>query len=398
MKHLLLAATVLSLPLNLFSQETPPFQDKLKVSGYIQMQYQHGEKDAMLKVGSGNEHADEAFGRLGVRRGRLKFVYEQHIASAVFQLDITEKGVGFRDAYLNLKDPWLKSSVLRAGVFDRPFGNEISYSSSRRESPERSTITQTLFPNERDLGIMLHLQADKKSPWSFLVLQAGLFSGNAINRDTDSRKDFIGRLFGTKKLDHIELGGGLSYYNGGVYQGTEKVYFMEGKNFVLDDNPDNKGKFAKREYVGADAQFSISTAIGKTALRAEYLFGQQPGLQESSASPNSSTLPAGDTYLRNFKGGYVILAQKIGVSPFSAVVKYDIVDPNTEVSGNEAGGNGTSKTDLKQTTLGFGGLWDANANLRLTAFYEINNYEKNNLPAANDLKRNVFTLRLQYKF
>ncbi|MCD8186081.1 MAG: hypothetical protein LUD68_06415, partial [Rikenellaceae bacterium] len=76
--------------------------NRLKVSGYIQAQYQWGQEDASLKVGSGNEKAGEdSFNRIGVRRGRIKFTFEEGIASAVFQLDVTDKGgVGFKDAYL----------------------------------------------------------------------------------------------------------------------------------------------------------------------------------------------------------------------------------------------------------------------------------------------------------
>ena len=119
---------------------------RLKISGYIQGQYQWGQESASLKVGSANEDMEESFNRIGIRRGRIKFAYEEGIASGVLQLDITEKGVGVKDAYFSIKDPWLKTGSLKIGVFDRPFGNEISYSSSRRESPERSAVFQTLFP------------------------------------------------------------------------------------------------------------------------------------------------------------------------------------------------------------------------------------------------------------
>ena len=64
---------------------------KLKISGYIQAQYQRGEENASLKVGSLNEAKDDVFNRVGIRRGRVKLVYEEGIASGVFQLDITEK-------------------------------------------------------------------------------------------------------------------------------------------------------------------------------------------------------------------------------------------------------------------------------------------------------------------
>ena len=374
---------------------------KLKVSGYIQAQYQWGEENASLKVGSANENPDKTFSRIGIRRGRIKFTYEEKIASGVFQLDITEKGVAFKDAYLNVKDPWLQSNQLRVGVFDRPFGNEISYSSSRRESPERSTIFQTLFPEERDLGGMLILQAPKTSPWNILKLEAGLFAGNGIKQETDKKRDFIGHLSLSKTIDNDgSFGLGVSYYNGKVYQGTENVYTMEGTSFNLNSNSDNKGKFAKREYVGFDGQFSIMSIAGMSQLRAEYLFGQQPGTADSSKSPNSSSLPSKDTYIRKFQGGYVIFIQDLGRLPFSAVLKYDWYDPNTKVKKDEIGQNGTTKTDLAQNTFGFGALWRINSNLRLQAFYEINKNEKSShIEGMNeDLPNDIFTLRLQYKF
>ncbi|GHT74230.1 hypothetical protein AGMMS50262_06760 [Bacteroidia bacterium] len=374
---------------------------KLKISGYIQSQYQYGEKASSLKVGSGNENAEESYDRIGIRRGRIKLVYEEGIASGTFQIDLTEKGLGLKDAYLNVKDPWFQSNQLRAGVFDRPFGNEISYSSSRRESPERSTIFQTLFPEERDLGAMLVLQAPKTSVWNVVKLEAGWFAGNGIKAETDSRKDFISHLSAGKPIGSDGAWGvGISYYNGSVYQGTKNVYTMKDNSFVLNEADDNKGKYAKREYVGFDGQFSILSPAGLTQLRAEYLFGQQPGTDKSTKSPNVATLPTADTYIRDFKGGYVIFVQDLGQSPFSAVLKYDWYDPNTKVSGDETGQNGTTKTDLSFNTFGFGALWRINNNLRLQAFYEINKNETtaNIDNMKEDVKDNVFTLRLQYKF
>lgn len=373
---------------------------KLKISGYIQGQYQWGQEGASLKVGSANEDLEKSFNRVGIRRGRIKFTYEEGIASGVFQLDITEKGVGIKDASLSIKDPWLKTNSLKAGVFDRPFGNEISYSSSRRESPERSTIFQTLFPEERDLGAMITFQAAKTSPLNFLKLEAGLFAGNGIKQETDNRKDFIGHLSANKKWSNLQLSGGISYYNGDVYQGTENVYEMKENSFILNSDPNNKGEFAKREYVGFDAQIGIKSILGATQLRGEYLFGEQPGTSSGSKSPNASALPTSDTYLRKFSGGYVILVQDLGKLPLATVLKYDWYDPNTKISKNDIGLNNTGKGDIAKNTFGFGMLWNINTNLRLQAYYEINKNEKTeNVDAyKKDRKDNAFTLRMQYKF
>ena len=374
---------------------------KIKVSGYIQTQFQYGEKDASLKVGGKNENPDESFNRIGIRRGRLKFTYDESWASAVFELDMTEKGVGIKDAYLRVSDPWLGVASLKAGVFDRPFGHEIAYSSSRLESPERSRICNALFPDEKDLGASLTLQAPATSPLNFLKLEAGLFAGNAIGQELDNRKDFIGHLSGEKNIGDMLIGGGVSYYNGGVYQGTTELYKMSGKGFVLNSDDDNKGKFAKREYFGLDAQYSILSVWGMTQLRGEYLFGTQPGSSTDSSSPKALTaLPSSNTYLRNFQGAYLILVQDLATLPLSAVLKYDFYDPNSKIAGNELGLNGTGVGDVSYQTFGFGLLWRATNSVRVQAFYELNKNETSaNLAGYDkDRKDNVFTLRLQYKF
>lgn len=394
-------------PIEKLEQQTRVLEDavsvlqKFKVSGYIQTQYQFGEKGSALKVGTANENPEKTFDRFGIRRGRIKFLYEDGITSGVFQLDMTEKGVGFKDAYLNIKDPWVGTNALKAGIFDRPFGYEISYSSSRRESPERSTVFQTLFPDERDLGAMLTLQASKTSPLNFIKLEAGLFAGNGIKQETDSRKDFIGHLSIAKNIgSEAKFAVGGSYYNGSVYQGTQNVYSMKDNGFELNSDASNKGGFAKREYVGFDGQFNILTGAGMTQLRGEYLLGTQPGAKTNSKSPNASALPTTDTYIRKFNGAYVILVQDLGQSPFSAVVKYDFYDPNTKISNNEIGLNGTTNGDIAYNTLGLGLLWRASNSIRVQAYYDMVKNEKSENLAAfkEDIKDNVFTLRLQYKF
>ncbi|MCC7051604.1 MAG: hypothetical protein IT239_07495, partial [Bacteroidia bacterium] len=324
----------------------------LKISGYIQSQFQYGEPNALLKVGSPNTDLTKDFNRIGIRRGRVKLSYEKGNALGVFQIDMTDKGIVLKDAYLSAKDPWFGTSAIRAGIFNRPFGYEIERSSSNRESPERSTIIQTLFPEERDLGVMITLQAKKTSPWNILKLDAGLLAGNGVKSDIKNKKDFIGHLSVNKSFNEIiKISGGVSYYNGYVYQGTKNVYTLSNKTFVLNSNATNAGKLAVREYIGFDAQFGAISKLGMTLLSGEYILGTQPGDKVGSKSPNSSTLPTVDTYIRNFKGGYACLVQDIGALPFSIIVKYDWYNPNTEISKNEIGLKGSGKGDINYTTV-----------------------------------------------
>lgn len=376
---------------------------KFKVSGYIQTQYQYGEKDADgVKVGNGindwEKNNEDGFSRIGIRRGRIKFLYENGIVQGVFQPDITDKGFAVKDVYLNVKDPWIGTNSIQAGVFNRPFGHEIAYSSSRRESPERARIIQSLFPDERDLGAMLTLQADKNSAWNILKLEAGLFGGNGIRADIDSKLDFIGHLSVAKNYDNISFGAGVSGYFGGVFQNNDTVYSIKDKAFAIESTTGNKGKFAKRQYIGFDAQFSAITVAGLTQLRAEYIFGEHPGKSGGAYDFKLTALPlpTDKTYLRNVSGGYIILTQDLGTLPFSVVAKYDWYDPNTDISGDDIKGAG----EILKSTIGFGALWRINPALRLTAYYDIvkNETSKNLAGYDKDRKDNVFTLRLQYKF
>ncbi|MDL2221102.1 OprO/OprP family phosphate-selective porin [Parabacteroides sp. OttesenSCG-928-N08] len=373
----------------------------LTLSGYIQGQYQYGQEAASLKVGSKNEKSDEAFNRVGIRLGRLKVIYNEGIASGVFQIDMTEKGINLKDAYLNIYDPWLKTNALRVGLMEQPFGYEISYSSATRESAERATVIQTLFPAMCDLGAMVILRPATTSPLHFLQLQAALVAGNGNKRETDSKRDFIAHLIADKQFGgNFSLAGGLSYYRGSVYQGTQSVYRMEGNSFVLTNDPNQIGEYAKREYMGADLRVGFRSLLGNTKITGEYLFGQQPGIKGNSKSPNSASLPTEDTYIRPFRGGYVMCAQSLGSLPLSVVVKYDWYDPNTKVSGDEIGVNHTGAADLTVSTWGTGLFWDMKKYLRLLAYYEFVSNEKSEKLTgyAGNVKDNVFTLRLQYKF
>ena len=393
--------------------------NRLKVTGYIQAQWQLADT-AGINSFSGGNFPKTADNRFAIRRGRIKFAYDYSFSQFVLQLDATEKGVSIKDAYVAILDPWKNFVTLTAGVFDRPFGYEIAYSSSTRETPERARSFQTLFPGERDLGAKITLQPKKGTRFDFIKLDAGLLTGNGINSEFDSRKDFISHLSVTKTnvAQTFKLGFGASYYNGGVFQGTKFVYspgtFADGntKGFIADSTSANKNAFAKREYIGVDAQASLQSSIGITTIRAEYLFGKQPASNASSGSINSGIAPTTDTYNRDFAAGYVYLIQNIGETKNQLVVKYDWYDPNTKVSGDEIKLKNESgvktyltSNDIMYSTLGLGWNYRFNSQVKFMAYYELVKNEKTGISGVNstnnftnDLTDNVLTLRVQYKF
>jgi len=394
------------------------FLKNLKITGYIQAQWQCADSNGISSFSGGNfpKNADNRF---SVRRGRVKFAYTGTLTQFVLQIDATERGVALKDAYVNFKDPWLQMFTIQGGMFNRPFGFEIAYSSSMRETPERARITQTLFPGERDLGAMLTIQPRKESRFNFIRLNAALIAGNAIASEIDSKKDFVGQLGinKTTRNEKFRYAVGISYYNGGVFQETKKVCNMvtlaDGmtKGFVVDSTESNKGQYAKREYFGADAQVSLDWFLGVTTLRGEYLWGSQPGSSKSNVSPTNRSIPATpdpiDTYNRSFNGGYVYLVQNILNSRHEVVVKYDFFDPNIKVKGTDAKSTvsettiktGLTGADVSYTTWGFGYNVRIATNVKLMAYYEVVKNESTSINGySNDLKDNVFTLRAQFKF
>jgi len=409
--------------LNMLDQRITTVEDglfqlkKLKLSGYIQAQWQSSQLDSLgrktndMKVGIGKNGAETLpgttdYNRYGVRRGRLKATYEDFGCQAVIEFDISEGGLKTKDLYLNILDPWVNTIALKGGVFDRPFGYEIAYSSSKLESPERSRLIQTLFPDEKDLGSMLTIQAPKTSPWNVLKLEAGLLSGNSINKDYKSKKDFAAHLTFNKALATMKYGIGVSMYSGSVLQTTANVYSMKNGSFVVDNTASNKNAFADRSYFGVDGQFSFASDLGMSSIRAEYITGTQPGASGSSASPNgfdptASGFVAFDTYVRKFRGGYINFVQDIADTKHSIVVKYDWYDPNTDVVGNKVGlaSTNTGLADMAYSTLGLGYMYRMNNNVRIMAYYDIVSNESTKVKGYfSNVKDNLVTVRLQYKF
>ena len=153
---------------------------------------------------------------------------------------------------------------------------------------------------------------------------------------------------------------------------------------------------------------SIVWIPGLYSLRGEFIQGQQPGISSTSVSPSAQLTT--DTYIRNFNGGYVYFLQNIWTSKYQLVVKYDWYDPNTAVVGDDIGKSVTApsgktfaktgKQDVAYTTLGLGLVYRWDTNVKFTAYYDrvTNETSKNLSGFTKDIKDNVFTLRVQYKF
>jgi len=390
--------------------------DKIRLSGYIQPQFQLTQTNG-AKGYAGGDFTPNSSNRFMLRRARVRFDYVRFPKNAtgtslqfVFQYDITERGSNARDIWGRFFENKYQLFAFTTGLFARPFSYELNLSSADRESPERGRMSQILMKTERDLGAMITLEPRKKdSKIKFLKADLGIFNGPGLSSTTDydSHKDLIGRI--TIKPQNlskkITLGAAASILEGGLTQNTKFVYTTStiagNKNFMVDSSAGNINKIAPRKYYGADAQLKIKNKVGFTELRAEFITGKQTASATSSETPGASFAGTDGYYVRKFNGAYFYFLQNLGSLKHQVGIKYDWYDPNTDVKTDEIGkaGNNINAANIKFTTLGFGYIYYITENAKLVLWYDRITNEKTQLPGyTNDIKDDVFTCRLQFRF
>ena len=381
----------------------------IKITGYLQTQFQRAQSEGIASISAGdfNPTANQRF---MIRRGRLKIDRVDKYSSVVFQLDATQDGVRLMDAFIQLNHPDYKALRLTAGIFNRPFGYSIVYSSGYRDFPERARVFQTLMPRERDLGAMLSFQPENQK-WKFLNLDFAVISGSGLTaKDYDNKQDYVGNIafkFDSLAQGKMQLGFGGSIYKGTVRNNTDTYFTPDGAGYIAHTDESFVGKAIDRSYYGANVQLAYANNFGETTLKAEYVTGNQPGVANSDdilgpyASQSFSSQPKTDLYKRSFQGGYVWFTQEIGKTGLTAIASYDFYDPNKKASGMEIGesGNHSTAADIKYSTFGYGLTYGFNERVKFTLYNEQVSNEKTRVAGyTHDLKDNVFTARIQYRW
>lgn len=392
--------------------------ENLRISGYIQPQFQVAESDGAPSYSGGN-FSTFSRSRFMLRRARVKIDYilpsKTRLPKALFsfQIDATERGVIVRDMFLKLFENRKDIFSLTTGIFARPFGYEVNLSSAFRETPERGRMSQILMPSERDLGLMVSFEPQENThKLSHIKFDIGFFNGQGLSgtTDFDSHKDLISRLFVKPyNFGNIDLSGGLSFLHGGWKNGTKYVYetgwnAAGDKIFTVDSSVTNLGKSSPRHYYGADFQLKLNHGWGESEWRAEYWFGTQPGTSQSTSNPG--TLPSSNgipvpTYVRHFDGAFLLFLQNIINKNHQLLVKYDWYDPNTKVEEREIGKINTNLTqaDIKFSTLGLGYVYHINPETKLIFYYDIVKNNQTQLTGYTaDLKDNILNCRIQFRF
>jgi hypothetical protein len=148
------------------------------------------------------------------------------------------------------------------------------------------------------------------------------------------------------------------------------------------------------------------------SLRGEVYQGTQPGFASSTSSSSSNVDNTNSIYSRNFLGYYIWYV--LGLDPINSqlVVKYDSYDPNTKIAAGDINAatiaGGASPADLMFNTIGLGGIYHWDENIEFMLYFDIVQPEKPTsvdaqknasfYPYTLDMKANVMTFRVQYKF
>lgn len=326
-----------------------PWYDAVRVSGYIQAQYEsHQDSEDQLAQGGQPLNQD----RFLVRRARLIVGSESRFTAFNLEIDgNTTQGPAFglqraeatalwRGTGKSIEQPPLVA--LTVGMFLTPFGYEVPASPRERWFMERSLESQGFFPSEPDVGARL---AGQLGFFDYAVAVVngepkGARTGFPL-RDPNAAKDVLGRLgVHAHVSEAVEAAGGVSVLDGkGFFSGTDNtkstVSWIDSnengsvQQSELGSSPGGTGlpsKNFKHWAVGADARVGMESSFGRTQLSAEVVIASNLDRGVFIADPVSAHFD-----IREF-GINATITQDVlrhGIVGF----RYDYYDPQGDVFG-----------------------------------------------------------------
>ncbi|WP_268848671.1 porin [Flavobacterium aestivum] len=392
-------------------QEEVDRMSKLKISGYMQVQYEmYNYQDVptatgplQLKPGTAETNVPlttnptDVTNSFVIRRARVKFTYKPIEGVAfVLQPNFSFSAVTLKDAYVQLNDPWLNTFQLWVGQFNRP-DYEVEFSSRDRIILERSRMTTILYPQERDLGAKFVVDFVNKYEIP-LKIDFAAFNGNfgegpIANQvsDVDSDKDIVVRATYSLKFPNAGLG---IDFGGNGYFGKNTV-FAAGTYSDINNNPFTAavGDKLDKHWIGAELQLYYDV-LGGFALKSQFNKGVISGTSGAAIINNNPSFNFSGE--REFIGYYVTLEKNFG-SKYQAAVRYDSWDPNARLSGDAV----TVAPDLRVHTWSFAFDYFFNNYTKIALGYSMPINETSSTVGGiynSDVKNNTTTLRFQVSF
>jgi len=363
---------------------------KIKLSGYAQFEWLNTEEEKKGFGFSPYDSTDILQSQFRIRRARVKMTYKNSLGSLVAQGDFNTSGFTLKDFYFDINNPWASWGSLKLGMFNRP-NYEIEYSSTTRESMERSSVVKALYPNERDLGAMLTINPDDMFNLQFAAFMNTYQSAmkQSIPNFSEAPMYYMARI--TKSINLTKQGLGIDFGAHARFGNTasNSIYVIESDAIKIDStNTIAKGDGVARNWFGGEVQIYWDF-LGGMKLMGEYIMGSD--VNEPKMVAKSKMAPA--LRKRDFSGYYVMLVKNLPLD-FQVAVKYDSYDPNTAIDDALI----SSTSELTKTTLGLGIHNYTFSNVRISLWYDMITTQTHDKLMTEDPDDNLFTVRLQYKF
>ena len=385
---------------------TPP--EGISTSAYVQSQYEN-HQDSQDQLNQNGQTLNK--NRFSVRRARATLTGEWDYAASVLEIDAnTTSGpqVDLRKAEASLqyrpdrtKPPLVMATL---GLFDIPFGYEVTEASRTRYFMETTTASSALFPGQADLGVRL-AGALGFFRWT-IAAQNGEPLGEAssfVLQDPNDAKDVVFRFgFDTQALRDLHLAGDVSALRGrGFNPGTNPAGSSIQWHDLNEDGlvqpseiggvPSQGGAPSQsfdRWAIGVDVRMHYRWWLGDAKIYGEFVLAQN--LDRSLYVADPITTGADQREL----GFYVAGVQEVTRWGFVGL-RYDYYDPNSNAFDKRSGSLVPFSESVKTLSPLLGLSIPGRA--RLSFQYDVisNAYARTTTGVPTSLKDNVWTVRLQ---
>ncbi|MCL2778286.1 MAG: hypothetical protein FWD73_09805 [Polyangiaceae bacterium] len=383
------------------------------VTGYLQTEYQTSQASED-QLGQGGVLLNRD--RFTLRRARVRLDGDYKYAALQMETDgNTKSGPEFRmlHAFGTLKLPGADRSVPLAavtmGLFDTPFGNELTESPRLRWFMERSTASQAFYASEPDVGVKFH------GGIGFVRWDIAVMNGEPLGNKNGfpglsphAAKDVLFRIgVDTHPREDLAVSGHISALRGkGFHPGSDATKATIQWNDANEDGAVQSTELSgiparsatpsqlfDRWAVGADLQLQLRTALGLSSFNGEVVIASNLDRTLFVADP---VVTGVDSRELGFLLGVTQEITKWGVVGF----RFDHYDPNANFF-DKRGGKLIPTSQAINTFSPMIGAVLPDPSLkdraRLLLQYDIikDKLARDSRGLPTDLKNNVLTLRLQ---
>jgi hypothetical protein len=384
-------------------------QDSFVLIGYVQGQYE-GHQDSVDQLDTNGNPLNKD--RFVVRRARLRLEGDWKYASTILEFQgNTSSGpnAGIQKAeaalqyYVKREDPNAAFAKIALGLFDVPFGYELTESPRFRPFMERTTGSRSIFPGEPDVGMRIN------GGIGFFRWTAAVINGEPLGeqsgfqlQDPNAAKDAVFR-FGVdaKPRPKIHVTGGISAMRGkGFHAGTaatkatiqwhdtnEDGIIQTSELTAIPGNAATPSANFDRWLVGADAQAEVESSLGTTKVYAEVYVGSN---YDRGLLPSDPILSGIDS--RQF-GWYVAGLQQVGTYGLVGL-RFDYYDPNSDIF-DSRGGKLLPYSQIVKTWSPLVGTVVPHGKLYVQYDIIDNDFGRSSLGVPTKLNDNTVTVRLQ---